>query len=242
MPAVTTSVLVARAKAIADMHDNFVTPAEWMYWATQERLSLDYLMARSGWIQNVTEVTVTATGAGDYSLSSIPMAVLCVHESSSQGLRRLRYNNTVDFKRQVTGGTVVTGAAAEYSLRLDLTSGGLMKINFFPEPSSGSYVVSIVPSKNPLALAAASGYDTSVIYPMGWEERIVLGMARRALVKEESDTQAISNMITDINAEVERAVWNMVTSEAPTIRNSDVQAYGWDRDLFYPPVGQWRWF
>lgn len=243
MPAVTTAVLVARARAISDMHDNFVTPAEWMYWATQERLALDYLMARSGWVQNATEVSITATGAGNYAIgTTIPLAVLCVHESSTQGLRRLRYNNTVDFKRQATGSTLVQGPAVEYSLKLDLTSGGNLKINFFPEPTTGTYVVSLIAANNPLALSSATGYDTAVVYPQGWEERIVLGMARRALVKEESDTSAVSNMIRDIDADIERAVWNMVTSEAPMVRNGDVQTYGWDRDIYYPPSVQWRWF
>lgn len=243
MPAVTTSVLVTRAKVIADMHDNFVTPAEWMYWATQERLSLDYLMARSGWVHNATQVSITATGSGDYSVgSTVPLAVLCVHESSTQGFRRLRYNNTVDFKRQAVGGTVVNGAAVEYSLKLDLSTTGVLKINFFPEPTSGTYVVTVIAANNPLALTAATGYDTSVVYPQGWEERIVLGMARRALVKEESETSALSAMIKDIEDQVERAVWNMVTSEAPTVRNGDVQNYGWDRDIYYPPSVQWRWF
>lgn len=243
MPTVTTAELVARAKAISDMHDNFVTPEEWMYWATQERLSLDYLMARSGWIQNVTEVTVTTNGAGNYDLGLIPLAVLCVHESSSQGLRRLRYNNAVDFKRQNQGSTLVTGAAVEYCLKLNLQNedAGLI-INFFPEPPSGSYVVSIIPGNLPLSLTPILGYERSVLYPQGWEERIVLGMARRALIKEESDVSNVSRLIASVEAEIERAVWNMVTSEAPIIRNGDAQHYGWDRDIYYPPSVQWRWF
>jgi len=242
MPLVTSAELVSRAVTMADMHDNFVTPSEWMYWATQERLSLDYLMARSGWVQSITEVSVTATGAGDYTLGEIPLAVVCVHESTSQGLRRLRYNNVVDFKKQVTGGTVINGPAVEFSLGLDLTGTGDLKINFFPEPSSGTYIVSMVASKLPLALTAGAGFSTSVVYPMGWEERIVLGMSYRALVKEESDTKEIAGMIGRIEAEVERAVWSMVTSEPPQIRNVDTQTYGWDRDMYYPPSVQWRWF
>lgn len=239
---ITTTELVARAKAIADMHDNFVTPDEWMYWARQERLALDYLMARSGWTQAVTQTTVTTTGAGNYTLT-MPLAVVAVYESSTQGLRRLRYNNAVDFAKQVPGSTLVVGPAAEYSLRLSPTSPGSLTLNFFPEPAAGgTYLVAYIPLPNPLALTATTGYDTSVVYPMGWEERIVVGMAKRALVKEESDTSAVDRMIAEWNAEIERAVTNMVLSEAPRIRDTDTQIYGWDRDIYYPPSIQWRWF
>jgi hypothetical protein len=56
---------------------------------------------------------------------------------------------------------------------------------------------------------------------MGWEEYIVLYMARKALEKEESDSGPIQRQMAEMRAEIEEAAWTHVMSEVPAVRNSD---------------------
>src|SRR3954463_11423090 len=99
MPVVTTQELVERAQATADMRDNFVTPKQWMYWASQERLSLDLFLARSGWALPSVNLDITVTGAEGGAFAVAPstgvMAIVCVHEVKSGRYRQLRYQDSI---------------------------------------------------------------------------------------------------------------------------------------------------
>lgn len=244
MPVITTQTLVRRAEAISDMQDNFVNPTEWMYWATQERLALEILLARSGWTQGFTSTTITVTGAegGDFSVlpSTGVMAVVAVHESTSAGVRPLNFNNSVDFLRQVPGSSLNRGHATEF--RVNPTADGFV-MNFFPDPLPGeTYIVTYIPQPATLTLdTPAAGESNSVSYPMGWEERIVLGMARRALIKEDSDTQEVEKLIREVERQIEEVVFARVLSDTPSIRNVDGHRRGWVARLLFPLWQQWAW-
>jgi hypothetical protein len=242
---VTTLELVKRAAAAADMHDNFVTPAVWMYWATQEHLALALFLARSGWTQNVKTTTITVTGseAGVYALAVDPLAIVAVHQVRDNRYRRVHLNNVADFLRQTPGSTVAKGDPIDYRVIWDQDNDEL-ELGFYPEPSTGSvFIVSYVPEPIPLTLTdpAPAGYSLSVKYPMGWEERIVLGLARRALAKEESDTREVIGQIKECEQRIEEAVWNRVLTEHPTVRNLDRESRGWTERLVYPSPSAW-WF
>lgn len=244
MPSVTTQELVDRARAASDMRDNFVTPTQWMYWASQERLSLDLFLARSGWMLATTsqDLTITGAEAGIFNInpSSGVMAIVSVHEYNSQGTRLVQYKDAINFLRQLPGNsTNPKGHAIFYRAQW---SGDAITLNFYPEPNiAETYRVTYIAQPNRLALSAASGYDTSVTYPMGWEERVVLGMARRALIKEESDTQQIDSEIALWDARISEACWNRILGESPTIRNIDEATRTWMDRRIFPPVSHWAW-
>lgn len=247
MAAVLTTTLIDRAKSAADIRDNFVTETEWLQWANQERKALEYLLARSGWTQNVSQITVSPDGTGSYILSSVPMVVLCVHESSTQGFRRLEHNNAIEFRRQADGGTIITGPATEFSFTRTLSlaepPGETIHMRLYPEPSSGTYIVTAIVQPPELIVGTpTAGQSAYVVYPMGWEEYVVLGMAKRALIKEESDFSAIERLQMQQAQDIERAVWGFAMGETPTIRNVDKQTRGWARGIDYPPVTGWIWF
>jgi len=243
MPATTTAQLVERAKAAADMHDNFVTPKQWMYWATQERMSLDLFIARAGWTQDFETdgFTVTGSEGGDFNLTFDLMAIVAVHQRHTNGqVRRLRLSDTASFLRQAPGTTVVSGNAQEYRVRRVADS---VQLQLYPAPVAGEvYLVTYLPHPLPLTLdsSPATGYANSVHYPMGWEERIVLGLARRALDKEESDSTPVQRQIGAMNQEIEQLCWDRVTSDAPSIINRDMDMRGWVDRISYPnPIGWW---
>ena len=244
MPTVSTTELVNRAKAAADMHDDFVTPAQWMYWASQERMSLDLLLARSGWALDFETATITVAGteSGAFELISdtdepiVVMAIVAVHEYGSAGTRLLTYSDSVGFLAQLPTQTIVTGHPSKYRIRRNEDS---LVFNFFPNPTTGlTFVVTYVP--HPLKLTTDANlnedeFTDSVTYPMGWEERIVLGMARRALEKEESDSGPLMRQLQQIDAEIEELCWSRVMSANPTIRNVDYQTRGWGCLLYTSP-------
>lgn len=242
MPVVTTAELVERAMAAADMHDSFVTPRQWMYWASQERMALDLFLARSGWTQSFATLTITVTGSenGEFDLDTDMMAIVAVHEVNTHGVRRLKLADPATFLRVQPGGTQ-RGNAQEYrAKRVDDT----LVLNFHPEPQTGeTYLVTYVPHPNRLSLDAtpATGYSNSVSYPMGWEERIVLGMARRALDKEESDSTPIQRQIVEMNQQIEQLCWDRAMADSPSIINSDIERRGWVDRLSYPGPYMWWW-
>lgn len=246
MPATTVTELVDRAKAVSDMRDNFVTPPQWLYWATQERLALDLFIARAGWAQKMTTLDIVVTGseAGSYPVNPTGgvMAILCVHQVDSNGRTRLLMSQDYpSFLKRAPGYTgSPSGNANYYHLSWNADS---LTLNMYPEPKAGeTYRVVYLPHPKKLVLSSPGAWEeTSVSYPMGWEERIVLGMARRALMKEESDTRAVDQEIALWDSRIEEACWNRILSEAPTVRNTDMLHYGWTDRFSLPPVSYWSW-
>lgn len=252
MPTVTTQELVDRAKAVSDMRDNFVTPTQWLYWATQERLALDLLLARSGWPLQLSTYTISGSwlpnidNDGDSTIeltngvyriadNQNVMAIVAVHQVRNNSYRRLKMSSAVDFSPTSRS----TGDAMTYRVTW---TGDVMGLEFWPQIRSGdSYLVTFLlhPLKLVYSGAVAGVSEVSVSYPMGWEERIVLGMARRALIKEESDTRAIDSEIALWESRIEEAAWGRVLSEAPSVRNSDITVYGWTDRYSIPPYSSW---
>lgn len=243
MPTITTREIVDRAAALAGVHDNFVTPAQWMYWATQEQLALSLFLARAGWTQNVTSQTFTVAGseAGAFNLSVHPLAIVAAYQVKSNQVRILKLNNFPDFLRQVPGSSNATGDPHEYRVIWDQANDRLV-LNFYPEPIIGtSIVVPYIaqPSRLSLDTSPAAGYVNSVKYPMGWEERIVLGMAENAKIRGEEDSSPIRTKIGVCEANIERAVYDIVLSQQATVRNLDGVTRGWKDRIEYPPFSDW---
>ena len=246
MPTVTVSTLIDRAKAAADMRDNFVTPTQWTTWATQERLALDLFLARSGWTLPLTDFDITVTGseAGSFTVNPTGgvMAIVCVYQYDSAGrVRMLENQDAVTFLRRTPG---YSGSPRGHSTYYRVTwSGDNLTLNLYPEPNTGETyrVVYIAHPKKLVVSSPGTWEETSVSYPMGWEERIVLGMARRALIKEESSTTAIDSEIGMWESRIEEACWNRVLSTSPSVRNTDQLHYGWTDRFSVPPFTLWTW-
>ena len=241
MPTFTAQTLIDRAAAAADMHDNFVSTTTWLNWLTQERYALETFLARSGWPLNFQTLTITVDGTegGDFELWNGDvdepqyydvLALVAVHRVvSAAGVQRLDYDDAVTFLKQLPSAPVNTGEPRKYRLSRktnlvtfenpasDTVNTGRLVLNFYPDPPVGTQLlVTFIP-----APARIDSLVDNCIYPLGWEERIVLGMARRALDKEESDSSAIQRQIKELDAQIEAICWNRVMSESPRVRNSD---------------------
>jgi hypothetical protein len=198
MPSTTYTDILDRARSTADMRDSdFVTPTDWLRWANLEKYALDVTIARAGIILKEGREDITATGAAQYEIND-PIAVLGVYELRDGRYRRLRSSDTMDgagFHQ-----TNVTGQGQIY--RVFQNTLGKISIQFYPIPTDGTYQVFIVPQD------AALTTSSSVNYPLGWEERIVLGMAKRALSKEESPTKHVDDLMAQTDRLIEEAAWD----------------------------------
>lgn len=224
MAAVTLQTLIDRAKAASDVQDEFVSQVEWTTWANTEVLLLENFLLRVGYVLRENTVSITATGATSYSLTQDPMAVLAVYEVKDSRWRRLRPGDLVDGPGGID--TVTTGAAQQYRFIQDAT--GVLQLLLWPNAASGSYKVRVVTA--PTALASLS---SSVNYPAGFEERIVLGMARRALAKEETVNTVLEQHLREIEQHIEEVAVNRVFSAHQAIRNTDhiERAWGWSSSM-----------
>jgi hypothetical protein len=232
MPAYTVTEIIERAKSAADMRDNFVTTTEWVRWLNVENQQLRLAMARAGWVLDEGREDITANGALSYTLND-PLCVLGVYEYDGQTrYRRLRHSDLMDgagYHDEVTN-----GAASTFRVYWDASNGAL-RIRFWPIPTSGTYKVFVI--NQPALLTSGS----SVNYPAGIEERLVLGLARRALAKEESNTAEMTRQIREMDAHIESLCFDRVLGGHQTVRNVDKVERGWTNTPYIPSREQWLW-
>lgn len=237
MPNFTVQNIVDRAASIADMHDNFVNATEWLAWFNYERRALAITMARGATIREMTFTTVAAGQADTFTLSGEFLALVGVWETKSDGrVRQLRVVPFVDNFFQQTGGPI-RGQAQTVSVE-EINSTDGLKLRFFPADTTGTYVVVTLN-----APTAATALTDTFSMPLGLEEKIVLEMGKRALIKEESDISGVQKLISDVDARVEEYVWGRAFAQAPSVRNADAtqRGWGWGANFSFPSHDLWLW-
>lgn len=236
MPATSVSELIARAKAAADMEDSgFVTTAQWLRWANLEHRMFYAWLARHGYVYDPAPASHTADGTGQFGDVTDPMVILGVWELQGTRYRPLRSVDQVEYQ----GWGSATGPASVYTA-VDRGDGDVA-IVMAPRPSSGTYVALYIAHPDALVLGTpTTGQDDEVRYPLGLEERIVLGMARRALAKEESSTSEVVRQIREVEAHAEAVAWDRLSGGVQAVRNVDHRERGWG-DMTTPSPREWYW-
>lgn len=219
MPSFTVQNIVDRAASQADMHDNFIEPVEWLAWFNFERKALAITLARGATLRDLTFTTIPAGQADNYTHAFETLAVVGVWQIASDGhLRPVHIVPLLDnFFQQAAGPS--RGEAATVSVE-ELTTG--FKLRFFPVDLSNAYL--LVTANAP---TDATALTDSFVLPMGLEEMIVLKLARRALVKEESDTSDVDKLLQDVGQKIEEYIWGRTFAQAPTVRNVDAAQRNW---------------
>lgn len=234
MPAFTVQQLIDRAAAIADMHDSFVTPAQWLAWYNTEARALELFIARSGWVTNLAS-SVDAGASYTATITGAPLAILGVYEVRDGRYRPLKLQNQVDFTRQNVAAATDTGDAHWYAIVTSNSTDDTV-VHFYPQPTTGTYRVLYLAGRTP-----ATAVTDSATWSLGWEERIVLGMARRALIKEESDPRKVEQLMGEQDAVIEEFCWNRSLGSVPQVRNVDRVARGWSDEMSFGTYESWYW-
>jgi hypothetical protein len=224
MPTFTAQQIIDRAKAAADMHDDFVTDAQWLAWLNVEVPALEVYLARSGYVLRESFLFLT----GNPTTIATPVAIVGVYRNDNGRLVRLRAADPLTRMRQLTA--VDTGDATEFYAA---ANGDDIDVYLYPVPSSfGAYMAWVITA--PARLVVTS--DT-LQYPLGWEERLVLRLARRARLKEETDTSALDAALKEVDQQIDEAVWSRLLAQTPSVRNVDRVER--DSTSIWPPVSSW---
>lgn len=235
MPTFTVQKIVDRAASQADMHDGFVHATEWIDWFNFERKALAITMARGALLRDLTFTTIPAGSADNYTFAFETLAIVGVWEvKSNQHLRPLRIVNFLDSFFQQAGGPI-RGPAESVSVE-ELATG--FKLRFFPADLSGVYL--LVTANAPTDVTALT--DTFTM-PMGIEEKLVLELAKRALIKEESDPVDVLRLIQGVDQKIEEYIWGRTFAQAPSVRNVDSVQRKWGGlgDFAIPLPDVWVW-
>lgn len=226
MATTTVTELIERAAAAADMEDNFVTPEQWERWATVEHRRLASVVARLGYPYTSTETAITMTGATSYNIDEV-LAILGVFWVETDGsYTRLEPNNPLQ-----RAGAPNRSVGTPRVFNVIRNTNNVLTFSFYPNPASGSIIVKAVPHPAKLVISSpGAGEAVSVTYPLNWEERIVLGMARRALAKEETYNPFIETQIAEQDAHIESTAFDYLVGDAPRIRDirkDNQKVYEW---------------
>lgn len=246
---VLASDLIARAKAHTDTDEvavqQWISDTNWLYWMNREYLRVWKANLRTGLLQIEPSVTThdAATSPQPWTVSNAqgaPLAIIGVTEETGDTRRVLRASQPGDGWVTLPGisnrsGTATTWSA--YHMPLD-DDPVIVRTN--PVPASGTYKIYWVPP--PLAVTATT--DVLKLLP-GWDERIVLGMARSAFARGSQMPPSIERMIQEYDQEVELSGQLATQRNGVRVKNMDRELRGWSRkgqDVGPPwDVDLWWW-
>lgn len=243
MPAFTAQALIDRAADMADMSDGFVQPKTWLSWLRIECTALDIFMARNGYVQNiVTQTTVIDPLNPTISLNSDILGLVGVWEVVNGRYRRLTQRDPVNFRTQDPANGAVTGPATYYTVEtrgVGTGGGDGYTIKLFPRVNiQATYAVAYLPP----SVVSDLSLTSVLYYPMGYEEAVVMAMAKRALIKEDSDTTELTQQIQEWRTNVEEQAWDRQLADTPAVRNVDMAVRGWNNWIDFPSPVSWSWF
>lgn len=219
--------LIDRAKVAADMSDGFPSTAGWLYFLNAEYRKLWVRLIRSGYppsvsYESIPTVQVTTFGGTSYSLVE-PSAIIAVYGYRQMGETTQYYR--IPIKRIWEQNKVRSGTYPRECYIGSNFSTGQMYIRFFPDPPTGqTFFVVSVPKPNKIVSGVPNNTppnseSNSVDLPFGWEERVVLGMAQRALAKEETVNPAIEREISAVDEQIDTHVSDYILQQSNTAVN-----------------------
>jgi hypothetical protein len=225
MATITVQSLIDRAVAAADMHDNFVTEAQWLQWANQYHKELSVMVAQMGVPYFQYDETISVDGSLEYLIAE-PLAIVAVYRPRSDGSY---YKLTpMDSIQQLTGAAVYSEPTRFYFRRNATT----IALQFHPRPTSGYCIARCITYPKNLVLTAPGGDDSDTVnYPLGWEQFIVLKMAIAALAKEETINPELKSQLNETMLHIETSGRNFLLTDVQKIRD-------WRSDNW---VGDDRW-
>jgi hypothetical protein len=222
------SELISRAVAAADMTDDFVSEAQWLYWANFANKKLAVKVAQLGVPYNQYDEVITLNGSFEYSVAE-PLAIVGFYFVQSDG--RFRKIKVTHNSQRINYSTSNSGEPTECQIR---KSGANIFVTFYPVPTTGSVVMRAIEYPDTLVYSNPSPSESdSVNYPLGWEEFIVLHMAKAALAKEETIHPLIESQIKDCDNFIEASSSNYLMTDLPKILDTTLTNFEYS-DWIWP--------
>ena len=229
MATFTWSDLINRARTyIDDDHDEeegWLSPETWLALGNVEYAVLFPRLVRAGLI--VPE-TVDQSFSGPTVAVAEVLAIVGVAENLGGGRYRLIEPLQSTYGRDPFRSAVATSPAIGW-----LATGAADDVTVSLQPeSTGSYVVRYIAVPE-----AATALDDEVELPYGCDERLVLGMARRAKLKEMGASAILERLIMEKDADIAMQAHGRVDGDGPRarprqIRASETNRWPWNPTMY----------
>lgn len=204
MASFTWQALIDRAKTYCDDDHadeaSWITPARWLTLANTEYAQLYKRWVRAGLV-NPLPTTGYILGTGVASFTGV-LAVIGVAKDYGDFIRPLHPAQTaIGHHAFWRGSTQPTGCSTSWAAT---GAGDTIRIELDPVPDdvavvgvTSNYVVRYIPT-----VAEATDPETSIEVPYGADERLVLGIARRAQLKDSGASALLNGLISDADADL----------------------------------------
>jgi hypothetical protein len=208
----TLQELVDRARVyLDDDHEDdngWLSEESWIRLANVEYAQLYRRWCRQGLI---SPAWTDAAFTGYTTTVSGVLATIGVAEDLGSGEYRLLTPAQSVFGRSPTYG-YTTGKSAHW-----FATGTADQLVYTLEPrDSGSYFVRYLPTVTP-----ADALEDSLSIPFGADERMVLGLARRAKLKEGAASALLERLIMEADAELNFAAFGRANDDSPRVRRTN---------------------
>lgn len=225
----TAQELIDRARTdVDDDHtetDGWIGAARWLDFFNSEYRKLYRKWVQAGLITPPLTDTPLTTNS---TVVSGVLAIVGVGEDMGSSVRVLRSAQQDEGRSPFwRGSTAMSGVAESWSAR---GNGDNLTFELYPHASSianGKYFVRYVPT-----LAKITSAASTVEIPFGCDDRLVLGMARRAGIKESAASRRMDQEILDADAEISMVIAGRLS---PKVRRVDTNS----TPMFYAEPGRW---
>lgn len=234
--------LIHRARLYADdNHDEakgWIDPADWM-----TLFQVEYSLLRRKWMREgllVPAPTDTAFTGPTTSISA-PLVIIGVAQDLGNGQLRVLTPLQSAYGRNTFYSETVKGPA--YGWRVEQETGGDPGDLFAdttvivePQGTTDKYIVRWIPQVAYATVTSAAAY-----FPEGGDERCVLGVLKRAGVKEMTGGRVVQDLIYEAEAEMKFAAMSALGGDGPRVRRVRPTV----RHVLYPNAwpsepSQWR--
>lgn len=204
--------LIDRARVyIDDDHketDGWISPTNWLTLFNVEYAQLFRKWVRAGLI--APAYTETPFSGSSTSLSGV-LAIVGVAQDMGSYRRPVFPAQSVYGRAPFWGGTMDSGPSMSWAA--SGTGDNLTLTLDPPDSATSNYLVRWI-----AAPAYATDATTTVELPYGGDERLVLGAARRALVKDSTASQSINALIADADADLNFLAFGRANGDSPRVR------------------------
>lgn len=205
--------LIDRARVyVGDDHNDtggYIAPTKWLTFGNVELAQL-----RKRWIRMglISEKPTDTSFAGNTTTINGVLCLIGVAQDLGAGRMRVlepaqsRYGRAPFWTRIDANPAQwwqATGPADNLLIELE------------PRDTTGTYVVRWLPT-----LAYATDATTTVDLPYGGDERLVLGIAKRANVKDSHNSLLLADLIKDADAELNFTAFGRANNDGPRVRTA----------------------
>ena len=205
----TVAELIERAIDVTDEVDQHITEARWLRFASRGNEMLTALLPKLGYVwAESTSVQTTVAGTSAYAIPDA-VCVLAVHITLNGQLVPLEPADPLLDRAGTERGTPCTWRMTQ--------GAGSLNVSVFPPPDRAlTLTVTYIAQPAPLTSTAAT-----VNYPAGFDEWIVLHMARRALTRQGVSNRAINALQAEVEQFIRDQAWDRTVAAHQRVRNVD---------------------